>query len=91
MREVQGGMGFASQSEFALHFGVPEPAAVDRVTILWPSSRVQELTGDRARAILNHHIRLEEGAEPVVTDSKNKPPDLRETSLEHSRAQQFDH
>ncbi len=81
MREVQGGMGFASQSEFALHFGLPDPSGVERITIQWPSSRVQELIGDRARAILNHHVRLEEGAEPVISDSKTKPADRRETSL----------
>jgi hypothetical protein len=66
MREVQGGMGFASQSEFAVHFGVPDPAAVERITIQWPSSRVQEITGDRARALINHHVRLVEGGAPEI-------------------------
>jgi hypothetical protein len=68
MREVQGGMGFASQSEYALHFGVPDPAAVERITIQWPSSRVQEISDQQARALINHHVRLVEGGEAVVVD-----------------------
>jgi hypothetical protein len=68
MREVQGGMGFASQSEYALHFGVPDPAAVERITIQWPSSRVQEIEGQPARALINHHVRLVEGGEVAVVD-----------------------
>jgi hypothetical protein len=72
MREVQGGMGFASQSEYAIHFGVPDPAAVDRITIQWPSSRVQEFAGAQARALMDHHVRLVEGGEPTVVDPAAK-------------------
>jgi hypothetical protein len=68
MREVQGGMGFASQSEYALHFGVSDQAAVDRITVQWPNSRVQEITGADARALLNHHVRWREGAKPEIVD-----------------------
>ena len=66
MREVQGGMGFASQSEYAVHFGIPDPADVERITVQWPSSRVQEITGGQARALINHHVRWVEGADAVV-------------------------
>jgi len=70
MREVQGGMGYASQSEFPVHFGIPEPANIERITIQWPSSRVQEIIGEKARALINHHVRLVEGSEPEVLISK---------------------
>jgi hypothetical protein len=66
IREVQGGMGFASQSEYAVHFGIPDPASVERITIQWPSSRVQEIAGQQARALISHHVRWVEGGEPVV-------------------------
>jgi len=66
MREVQGGMGFASQSEYAVHFGVPDAAAVERLTIWWPSGREQQFTGEQARALLNHHVRLVEGGTPEL-------------------------
>jgi enediyne biosynthesis protein E4 len=72
MREVQGGMGFASQSEYAVHFGVPNPAAVERITVQWPSSRVQEIAGEKARALLNHHVRLVEGGEAEMVDPAGK-------------------
>lgn len=70
IREVQGGQGFASQSEFALHFGVPDPNAVERITIQWPSSRVQEISGPKARALINHHVRLVEGGAAEVVDPR---------------------
>lgn len=70
MREVQGGMGFASQSEYAVHFGIPDPASVERITVQWPSSRVQEITGEQARALINHHVRWVEGGTAVVLSGR---------------------
>ncbi len=60
IREVQGGMGFASQSEHAVHFGLPETAAVSRITIAWPSGRMQEFAGDAIRELVSHHVRVVE-------------------------------
>jgi len=74
MREVQGGMGYASQSEFPVHFGVPDAANVERITIQWPSSRVQEFVGKKARALINHHVRLVEGGEVQVLAAGRKAP-----------------
>ncbi len=68
MREVQGGMGFASQSEYALHFGVPDPDAVEKIVVLWPSSRTQEVSGAEARGLIGHHIEWIEGQLPQVVD-----------------------
>jgi hypothetical protein len=65
IREVQGGMGFASQSEHALHFGVPDVSAVERITIQWPSGRTQEFAGDAARALVNRHTCIVEGGDEV--------------------------
>jgi hypothetical protein len=66
MREVQGGMGFASQSEHAIHFGVPEPKNIARITVQWPSSRIQEISEEEARLLINHHVRLVEGGRVEV-------------------------
>jgi len=67
LREVQGGMGFASQSEHAVHFGVPDVSVVERITIQWPSGRVQEFAGEKARALMSKHVRLLEGDDEVTT------------------------
>lgn len=40
-RIVDGGMGFASQNDRRLHFGLGHHARIDRVTIHWPSGAVQ--------------------------------------------------
>jgi hypothetical protein len=74
VREVQGGTGFASQSEFAVQFGVPNPAKVERIVVQWPSSRVQEFAGAEARALVSHHVRLVEGGTPEIID----PPRRKE-------------
>jgi hypothetical protein len=41
---VAGGMGFASQNDRRLHFGLGQSEWVDRITIHWPSGRTQVLT-----------------------------------------------
>lgn len=66
VREVQGGMGFASQSEYALHFGVPDPLAIERIVVEWPSGATQELKGDSARSLIGRHVQWTEGGEPVI-------------------------
>jgi hypothetical protein len=60
IREVQGGMGFASQSEYALHFGFPSGASIRHIKIRWPSGLVQEFDGEAARAMVNRHVRIVE-------------------------------
>lgn len=42
-RMVDGGMGFASQNDRRLHFGLGRQVRVNRVTIRWPSGSVQTL------------------------------------------------
>lgn len=42
-RVVDGGMGFASQNDRRLHFGLGQRLSADRVTIRWPSGYVQTL------------------------------------------------
>jgi enediyne biosynthesis protein E4 len=60
VREVQGGMGFASQSEHAVHFGIPGSTTIRSITIRWPSGRVREFDGDAAQALLNKHTHISE-------------------------------
>ena len=66
MREVQGGMGFASQSEHAVHFGVPDVDAIERISIWWPSGREQVFEGVAARSMLNQHVQIVEAVDGVV-------------------------
>jgi hypothetical protein len=40
---VSGGSGFCSQNSRRVHFGLGAAAAVDRLTIRWPSGREQTL------------------------------------------------
>jgi hypothetical protein len=44
VQEVSGGSGFCAQNQRRLHFGLGEAARVDKVTVRWPSGKVQELS-----------------------------------------------
>jgi hypothetical protein len=65
VREVQGGTGFASQSEHALHFGVPDVDRVSKIRIRWPSGREQEVVDAALKDVLGHHAVLTEGADTL--------------------------
>jgi len=63
IREVQGGMGFSSQSEYTVHFGLGRTSGVERITISWPSGRRQVFEGSQANAFLNRAKEIEEPVE----------------------------
>jgi hypothetical protein len=48
---------FLSQAPNVVHFGLGDATAVERLTVRWPSGRVQVLTGLRP----DRHIVVEEG------------------------------
>ena len=53
-RIVDGGMGFASQNERRVHFGLGRVEWVERIVIHWPSGQQQVITNpaiDRVHAI----------------------------------------
>jgi hypothetical protein len=58
VQEVSGGSGFCSQNQRRLHFGLGTGARVDKVTVRWPSGKVQEL----ARPEVNRVHKVEEPA-----------------------------
>ena len=43
MRWVHGGGSYLSQSDTRVHFGVPGGAAIERITVHWPSGTTQTL------------------------------------------------
>ena len=60
-RVIDGGMGFASQNDRRLHFGLGARMNADRVTIRWPSGAVQTLG------------RLDAGRTHVITEPVRQP------------------
>jgi enediyne biosynthesis protein E4 len=58
LQEVSGGAGFCSQNQRALHFGLGEDAAVEKVVIRWPSGRTDEI----ARPEVNRMHQVKEAA-----------------------------
>jgi hypothetical protein len=54
VQEVSGGSGFCAQNQRRLHFGLGAAAAVDKVTVRWPSGKMTEIAApalDRVHAI----------------------------------------
>jgi len=62
-RELYPGDSFMSQSPTELHFGLGDASAVDRLTIHWPSGKIQEFQNLAA----DQHILIEEGDASVRT------------------------
>jgi hypothetical protein len=58
IQEVSGGSGFCAQNQRRLHFGLGSAPRVDKVTIRWPSGKVQELS----QPALNRLHKIEEPA-----------------------------
>ncbi|MGH9658226.1 MAG: CRTAC1 family protein, partial [Bryobacteraceae bacterium] len=56
--EVRSGSSFASQPDFRVHFGLGSAAAVEKVSIRWPSGAREELAGVES----NQWITVKEGA-----------------------------
>lgn len=44
VQEVSGGMGFCSQNQRRLHFGIGKASVVEKVVIRWPSGKIQTIT-----------------------------------------------
>jgi hypothetical protein len=58
VQEVSGGSGFCSQNQRRLNFGLGAGGTPDKVTVRWPSGKVQELT----RPEVNRVHKVEEPA-----------------------------
>jgi hypothetical protein len=56
VRELYPANGYLSQSPAQVHFGLGQDATIDKLTIRWPSGRVQELAGVAA----NRHVVIDE-------------------------------
>jgi hypothetical protein len=70
MQEVLGGGGYYSQNEAALHFGLGETKAVDKLEVRWPAGSVQTWEGLEAK----HKYVLTEGRKEFAkTAYKNSP------------------
>ena len=75
VRELYPLNSFQSQTPNAVHFGLGDADRVERLTIRWPSGRVQELTDLAA----DRHILVDEGAEGEAAVHKvtpGQPPPL---------------
>ena len=65
VRELYPANSYRSQAPAVAHFGLGDARAVERLTIRWPSGRVQELRGLRG----DRHV--------VVDEGKDGPPAVR--------------
>ncbi len=59
-RDVQGGTGFASQSDRRLFFGLGNCASPDSIVVTWPSGRVLTIDKARAGSMVDRMTRVQE-------------------------------
>lgn len=73
VREVYPACGFRSQAPAVAHFGLADATAVDKLTVRWPSGKVQVLTGLAG----DRHVVIDEGKDgpdAVETVTPGRPP-----------------
>jgi enediyne biosynthesis protein E4 len=63
LRQVEAGSSYASQSDFAVHFGLGDAPAVEALEVDWPDGETQAFRGPQLDGLLNHAARLTEGGE----------------------------
>jgi hypothetical protein len=73
IREVQGGIGYSSQSERRVHFGLGDRTP-DRLTVRWPSGLVQSFGGPALAACSHGYARLVEGGDLEPGAGAGDPP-----------------
>jgi hypothetical protein len=61
-RWVEAGAGYASQSEFTLHFGLGDAEAIESLAVDWPGSQTQRFDRAEISGIQNSTISIAEGA-----------------------------
>ena len=74
LRQVEAGSSYASQSDFAVHFGLGDATEIEALEVLWPDGDKQVLTGGQLDGLLNHAVHLTQGQgiaplQPVVRGS----------------------
>jgi ASPIC and UnbV/FG-GAP-like repeat len=72
LRQVEAGSGYASQSEFAVHFGLGPAAVIDAAEVVWPDGRRQVLDAAQRAALVNRAVRLTEGEGPVPVGNESR-------------------
>lgn len=70
IREVSGGTGFSSQSEFRVQFGLGAMSP-ERLTVRWPSGRIQVFSGAPLAACVDRYARLVEGGALVPVERRS--------------------
>jgi hypothetical protein len=58
-RWVEAGSGYASQSEFTLHFGLGDARAIESLSITWPGGQVQRFEKAELAGVLNETISVD--------------------------------
>jgi len=71
LRQVEAGASYASQSDFAVHFGLGPAAVIDAAEILWPNGRRQVLGEAERAGLVDRAVRLTEGERPVPLPVQN--------------------
>ena len=68
LRQVEAGSAYASQSDFAVHFGLGSATAVEAGEVVWPNGRRQVLDAGQLAGLVNRAMRLVEGEGPTPVE-----------------------
>lgn len=61
LRQVEAGSSYASQSDFAVQFGLGDATDIEALEILWPDGNKQVLTVSQRESLVNRAVYLTQG------------------------------
>ncbi|MDA1013420.1 MAG: ASPIC/UnbV domain-containing protein [Planctomycetota bacterium] len=65
-RWVEAGLGFCTQSDLRLHFGVGQIDTIQSIEVKWPDGKTEVFSGDDVKQVINSSIRIKHGAGKII-------------------------
>jgi hypothetical protein len=84
-RWVEAGAGYASQSEYTLHFGLGEARAVESLSVTWPGRPPLRFTKDELGGVLNQTLSID--GEGLRVRRTTQPGNVAAQINQHVRGQ----
>ena len=71
-RWVEAGLGYCTQSDLRLHFGLGKATTIKSIEVKWPDGKTETFQGDDVKSSINTDIRIKHGSEKLIRFTESK-------------------